>query len=186
MKSALIVVDAQQSFLKRPYWSQTDVPRFLERLQMLIDRCAAQGVPVLQVFHVEEDDGPSNPFSRRSGYVKTLDGLRIEPTEVFSKSVHSAMFASTADGQGMDYWLRKHGIGRVIVSGIRTEQCCETTTRHASDLGYTVSYVMDATLTFKMVTESGRVYTPQDIMERTELVLAGRFAEIKRVESLQL
>jgi hypothetical protein len=37
-----------------------------------------------------------------------------------------------------------------------------------------------------MVTESGRIYTPQDIMERTELVLAGRFAEVKRVESLQL
>ena len=96
------------------------------------------------------------------------------------------MFAATADGQGMDYWLRKRGIEHLIVSGIRTEQCCETTTRHASDMGYKVSYVMDATLTFKMVTESGRIYTPQDIMERTELVLAGRFAEVKRVESLQL
>ncbi len=102
MKSALIVVDAQQSFLKRPYWSETDSPRFIERLQALIDRCVAQQIPVLQVFHVEEE-GPSNPFSRRSGYVKTLAGLRIEPTEVFSKSVHSAMFASTADGQSMDY-----------------------------------------------------------------------------------
>ena len=42
MKSALIVVDAQQSFLKRPYWSETDAPRFIERLQMLIDRCVAR------------------------------------------------------------------------------------------------------------------------------------------------
>ena len=92
----------------------------------------------------------------------------------------------TADGQSMDYWLRKRGIGHLIVSGIRTEQCCETTTRHASDMGYKVSYVMDATLTFQMVTESGRIYTPQDIMERTELVLAGRFADVKRVETLQL
>src|SRR5688500_16436292 len=134
MKSALIVVDVQQSFPERPYWSDTDAPRFLERLQALIDRCTAQNVPVLQVFHVEEDEGPENPFSRRSGYVKTLAGLRIEPAEVFSKSVHSAMFAATADGQSMDYWLRKRGIGHLIVSGIRTEQCCETTTRHASDM----------------------------------------------------
>ena len=186
MKSALLVIDAQQSFLKRPYWSETDSPRFIERLQMLIDRCVAQRVPVLQVFHVEEEEGASNPFSRRSGYVKTLPGLRIEPTEIFTKSVHSAMFAANADGQGMDYWLRKHGIEHLLISGIRTEQCCETTTRHASDMGYKVSYVMDATLTFKMVTESGRIYTPQDIMERTELVLAGRFAEVKRVESLQV
>ncbi len=61
MKSALIVVDVQQSFLKRPYWSDTDAPRFMERLQALIDRCTAQRVPVLQVFHVEEDEGPVEP-----------------------------------------------------------------------------------------------------------------------------
>jgi len=102
MKSALIVVDAQQSFLKRPYWSETDAPRFIERLQMLIDRCVAKQIPVLQVFHVEEEEGAANPFSRRSGYVKTLAGLRIEPTELFTKSVHSAMFAATADGQRPD------------------------------------------------------------------------------------
>src|ERR1044072_7668489 len=74
MKSALLVIDAQHSFLKRPYWSETDSPRFIERLQMLIDRCVAQRIPVLQVFHVEEDEGPSNPFSRRSGYVNRLPG----------------------------------------------------------------------------------------------------------------
>jgi nicotinamidase-related amidase len=74
MKSALIVVDVQQSFLKRPYWSDADAPRFMERLQALIDRCTARDVPVLQVFHVEEDEGPENPFSRRSGYVKALTG----------------------------------------------------------------------------------------------------------------
>ena len=30
-------------------------------------------------------------------------------------------------------WLRNHGIEELLVTGIRTEQCCETTTRHASD-----------------------------------------------------
>jgi nicotinamidase-related amidase len=184
--AALLVVDVQQSFTKRPYWSEQDVPAFLERLQTLLDRAEAQRLPVLQVFHVEEDDSAGNPFSRRSGWVQTLSGLRIRPTEVFTKSVHSAMFASNSEGQSVDYWLRKHGIGRVIVSGIRTEQCCETTTRHASDLGYAVSFVTDATLTFTMVAESGRVWSPQEIRERTELVLAGRFAEVRQVETVKL
>ena len=145
------------------------------------DRAEAQRIPVLQVFHVEEDEGAGNPFSRRSGLVEALPGLNIRPTDVFSKSVHSAMFASNAEGQSLDYWLRKHGVERIIVSGIRTEQCCETTTRHASDMGYKVSYVMDATLTFQMVTESGRIYTPQDIMERTELVLGQARANNSRL-----
>lgn len=186
MKSALLVIDVQRSFTARPYWIQAETTHFMNRLQALIDRCEAQSIPVLQIFHVEEDEGPENPFSRRSGLVEALPGLRIRPSDVFSKSVHSAMFASNGEGQSLDYWLRKHGVGRLIVAGVRTEQCCETTTRHASDLGYAVIYAIDATLTFKMVTESGRVFTPQDIMERTELVLAGRFAQVARVEAVAL
>ena len=186
MKSALLVVDVQKSFTARPYWSEEDVPAFMSQLQQLVDRCRKAGVPALQVFHVDEPNEPSNPFSRRSGLVETLPQLSIEPAEVFYKSVHSAMFASTADGQTMDHWLRRRGIGRIIVTGIRTEQCCETTTRHASDLGYDVTYAIDATLTFKMVSGSGRTYTPAEIRDRTELVLAGRFAQVRSASAVAL
>jgi nicotinamidase-related amidase len=79
-------------------------------------------------------------------------------------------------------WLTKHGIQHLIVSGIRTEQCCETTTRHASDLGYKVDYVTEATLTFPMTDRHGREWTPQEIKSRTELVLDDRFARITTVE----
>jgi len=186
MKSALIVIDVQQSFMHRPYWSDAELPAFLQRTQSLIDRFQAAGAPVLQVFHVDEESGPSAPFSRHSGLVQALPGLRIEPAAVFHKSVHSAMFAGNGEGQSLDYWLRKHGIGHLVVTGIRTEQCCETTTRHASDLGYSVTYALDATLTFPMVSGSGRTYTTEDIRERTALVLAGRFATVVNAEAVAL
>lgn len=177
MKSALIVVDVQQSFTRRPYWDDTELPGFLSNLQSLVDRAERGGMPVLQVFHVDEV-GAENPFSFESGLIKPLPELRIKPTEVFTKSVHSAMFAANATGQSLDYWLRTHGVERLIVTGIRTEQCCETTTRHASDMGYSVTYAMDATLTFPMVSGSGRRYTAAEIRDRTSLVLEGRFAKV--------
>jgi nicotinamidase-related amidase len=155
MKSALIVIDVQQSFTHRPYWSDAGVPAFKQKLQALIDRFHAAGQPVLQVFHVEET-GAEDPFSQASGFVTTLPGLHVKPVAIFHKSVHSAMFGSTAEGQSLDYWLRRHGVQRLVITGIRTEQCCETTTRHASDLGYQVTYAIDATLTFPMVSGSGR------------------------------
>ena len=185
MKSALVIVDVQQSFLHRPYWDAREYLPFLERLQSLIDRAGTARIPVLQVFHVE-NGGVHNPFSVVSGFVKAVPELRIDPTEVFHKSVHSAMFASTASGHSVDYWLRQHGIQRIIVTGIRTEQCCETTTRHASDLGYDVVYAMDATLTFPMVSESGRQFSVADLRERTELVLAGRFASVMNADAVPL
>lgn len=186
MKSALIVIDVQQSFTRRPYWQEQDLSGFLQSLQGLIDQFQAAELPVLQVFHVEEDAGPSGPFSRHSGLVSTLPGLRLNPTDVFYKSVHSAMFACNPQGQSVDYWLRRNGIDRLVVTGIRTEQCCETTTRHASDLGYSVAYAIDATLTFPMVSGSGRTFSAADIRERTELVLGGRFADVVKAAAVHL
>ena len=171
--TALIVVDVQESFRHRPYWSDADVPFFLRNLQALVDGARARGIPVVQVFHVEE----SGAFALASGHVRTMTGLSIGPTAIFQKRSHSALV-----GSGLDVWLVQHGIRKVIVSGIRTEQCCETTTRHAADIGYDVDYVGDATLTFAMTGRDGRVWSPAEIRARTELVLEDRFARIATVE----
>jgi len=171
--SALIVVDAQESFRQRPYWSEADAPAYLAKQQALIDGAKARGIPVVQIFHVEDD----GVFALASGFVKTLSGLAIQPDAIFHKRSHSALV-----GSGLDVWLVQHGIRRLIVSGIRTEQCCETTTRHASDVGYQVDYVSEATLTFAMTDRHGKRWTPAEIRERTELVLDSRFARIASVE----
>lgn len=167
--TALLVIDVQESFRHAPYWSEADLPPFIDRLQSLIDGASAQGIPVLQVFHT----APTGHFSTASGHVRTLAPITIQPDAIFHKARHSALI-----GTGLDTWLTRHGIRRLIVSGIRTEQCCETTTRHASDRGWTVDFVTEATLTFTMTHPNGQTYTPADIKARTELVLSGRFARI--------
>ena len=171
--TALIVIDAQESFRHRPYFEATPLPVYLERQQALIDGAKAAGIPVVQIFHVEE----TGVFSLGSGLVVPLQPLKLAADAVFYKRRHSALI-----GSGLDVWLTQNGIRRVIISGIRTEQCCETTTRHASDLGYLVDYVGEATLTFPMTDAGGRVWSPAEIRARTELVLAGRFARIATVE----
>src|SRR6201982_1726140 len=88
------------------------------------------------------------------------------------------MFGRSAEGKTLEEWLRERGIAELLITGIRTEQCCETTTRHASDLGFSVRYVTDATLTFPMRTRGGREVTAAEIQERTEMVLEGRFAQV--------
>jgi nicotinamidase-related amidase len=168
-RTALLVIDAQQSFEHRPYWDPSDAPVFLERLQSLVDGAKARQIPIAQIFHVEE----SGAFSLESGYVRTMASLSIAPDVTFYKHRHSALI-----GSGLPVWLTERGIQHLIVSGIRTEQCCETTTRHASDCGYDVDFVSEATLTFAMTDRVGRRWTAADIKARTELVLDGRFARV--------
>lgn len=178
MTTALLMIDVQQSFRARPYWSGADAEPFLAAANALVDGATARGLPVVRVFHVEEPDTPDNPFSKASGLVRPLDGLApFDAALTLEKHRHSALA-----GTELGIWLQLHGIRRLIVAGIRTEQCCETTTRHASDLGFEVDYVTDATLTFDMKTPAGATLTAAQIRERTEAVLDGRFATVGTVE----
>jgi len=178
MKTCLIVIDAQESFRHRPYSSEQGMPAYLTAQNALIEGCAARGLPVVRVLHVDGPKAASNPFSLESGHVVPLAGLvDFTPAASFIKGRHSALV-----GTGLDVWLTQNGIGRLIISGIRTEQCCETTTRHASDLGWVVDYVPDATLTWDMQLPDGSPLSAADIKARTATVLKDRFATICTVE----
>ena len=180
MNTALILIDVQQSFRQRPYWNEAASRPFLACSNALIDGCVRRGVPIVRIFH---NDGPadaSNPFAIESGHVRPLDGLaHFDAAAQFIKHRHSALV-----GTGLPVWLRQQGIGRLIVSGIRTEQCCETTTRHASDEGFSVDFCAEATLTFDMQHLDGSRLPASDIVARTSAVLAGRFASICKVEQV--
>ena len=179
MKQAVIAIDIQESFRQMPFWSDADLPAFIQATQGLLDAAAARGISIAQVFHIHGPEKPRSAFTRDSGHVQTLAELRMpRPAEVFYKKVHSAFYGVSDKGATLQAWLREQGVEEVIVCGIRTEQCCETTARHASDDGFKVKYAMDATMTFAMTSPSGRVYTPQEIKDRTELVLVNRFARI--------
>jgi nicotinamidase-related amidase len=174
MKTCLILIDVQESFRQRPYFTANDLPAYLAAQNALIDGCVAQGVPIVRIFHVDGPKAASNPFALESGFVKPLAKLHVfDAAATFYKNRHSALV-----GTGLDVWLTQQGIQKLIISGIRTEQCCETTTRHASDLGWAVDYCLDATLTWDMQQMDGSTLCAADIKARTATVLQDRFATI--------
>lgn len=174
MKSCLVLIDAQESFRHRPFFTERDLPAWLAAQNALIEACARHGVPIVRVFHVAGPKTAANPFALESGLVRPLAGLApAQEAVTFHKSRHSALV-----GTGLDVWLTQNGIGNLVISGIRTEQCCETTARHASDLGWRVDFVTEATLTFDMQHEDGTPLPATAIKARTAAVLKDRFATI--------
>jgi len=172
--TAMLVIDVQESFRQRPYFHGDDLPAYFDAQNRLVAGFVRLGLPVVRVLHVE----PDGPFSHASGLVRPMAELAaFDPALAFEKHAHSAM-----SGSPLASWLTMRGIARVVVSGIRTEQCCETTTRDASDRGFQVDFASPATLTFPMRHAAGRAYGADEIRERTELVLADRFATIVDAE----
>ena len=191
MTNALIVIDVQESFRARPLWQAVNNPDITDDVQRLVDAARAAGDQVIWVLHAEP--GTGNTFDPASGFVRLMDELKPadgEPTLV--KTVHNAF--TTTD---LQHRLTVAGVRSITVCGLNTEQCVETTARFASDLGYRVTFAVDATGTFPIrhrdapadmtveeLLADPRTLAPEDIVARTEYVLAGRFATVKTVEEL--
>lgn len=177
MSTALIVIDVQESFRRRPSWSAVSNPDIVARVTTLVDAARAGDHPVIWVWHAEP--GSDTVFDPVQGLVRPIDGLDVRPDEAQVTKTSRNAFTTTNLGQQ----LTAAGIDELVICGIQTEQCCETTARVAADLGYRVTFVTQATATFPIVRpDTGAILDVDEVIERTEFALAGRFATIATVD----
>jgi nicotinamidase-related amidase len=191
MSTALIVIDVQESFRQQPQWAASSNPAVAARAAELVAAARERGELVVWVLHAEP--GTGGPFDPARGLVRLMDGLSPRDGEpVITKTSHNA-FTTTNLAQ----LLTSQGIGELVICGIRTEQCCETTARVAADLGYRVTFVTEATATSPIehrdappgrglaeILADPRTLPAADVLARTEYALAGRFATIATVAEL--
>jgi len=173
MDTALLVIDIQDSFKTDPArWASRNNPAFERNVTELIATFREASHPVIFVLHNDPDPGfrPGDPEVRLMDF---LDRREHEPLIVKNKR---NAFTSTDLQQRLDAL----GVRKVVISGISTEQCCETTARVAADLGYDVDFVTEATATFPIGSLSADA-----IVERTEAVLNKRFARIAKVSDVK-
>lgn len=179
VNNALLVIDVQESFRTRPNWAESSNPGIVDSVNRLVDLARAENDLVVWVLHSEPGSG--GPFDPASGYVRVMAGLApVDGEPVLTKTSHNA-FTTT----NLQQLLTARGIRKLQVSGIRTEQCCETTARVGSDLGFDMTFVIDATATTPLPHwRTGEVLPTDAIIARTEYALAGRFAAIATVDEL--
>lgn len=192
MDRALIVIDVQESFRQQPNWAAISDPGIVAAVNRLLALARADGDLVVWVLHAEAGSGDA--FDPASGHVRPIDGLvprEGEPT--VTKSSHNA-FSTT----NLQQVLTMNGVRELVICGIRTEQCCETTARVGSDFGYDVTFVLDATATSPIehpdappgrsvaeILADPATLSTGDILDRTRYVLAGRFATVTTVAALE-
>jgi nicotinamidase-related amidase len=177
-ESALLVVDAQDSFKATARWERRNNLQFEQNVGSLIEAYRAAGLPVFFFLHTDEDEG----FATDSPYFKLMDFITPRSDEpVIVKDTRNC-FTST----NLQTYLLHGGIRRLAITGIQMEQCCETTARVAADLGYAVDFVIDATMTFPILNPDvpGDELDVASIQERTIFVLRRRFARIVTTHEL--
>jgi nicotinamidase-related amidase len=177
-QSALLVVDAQDSFKANSRWERRNNLDFGKNVGALIEAYRTAELPVIFFLHTDGDEG----FATDSPFFKLMDFIKPRPGEpVLIKNTRNC-FTSTP----LQPYLIEKGVRRITITGIQMEQCCETTARVAADLGYAVDFVTEATMTFPIPNwdNPGQELGVDAIRERTEYALRRRFARITTVAQL--
>ncbi|WP_326742023.1 cysteine hydrolase family protein [Streptomyces sp. NBC_01768] len=177
--AALIVVDVQEGFEDEAYWGPRNNPEADRNIAGLIDAWQSSGRPVVFVRHDSpKPDSPlrvGQPGNGFKGYVEERRGKGDGPGLLLTKSVNSA-FYGTPD---LKEWLDRSGIRQLVVAGIQTNMCVETTARMGGNLGYEVFVPLDATHTFDLAGPWGWTLGADELTRATAVSLhGGGFAKV--------
>ncbi len=137
----------------RWYFEQLD-DRVIPNMQLLLHACRDAGIEVLHttIESLTLDGRDRSLDYKITGFNipkgawdgKVIDQLAPLDDEIWLPKGSSSVFVSTH----IDYLLRNLGIRQLVISGLITDQCVESAIRDACDLGYLVTQVTDACLTY--------------------------------------
>lgn len=167
--SALLVIDVQQGFDEESFWGPRNNPAAEDNIAALMDAWREAGRPVVLVRHASVQPGSVLAADHPGHAFKDLVEKRREGALVITKTVNSA-FYGTPD---LAEWLTARGIGQLVLVGIQTNMCVETTARMAGNLGYDVLVPLDATHTFDLTGPQGLSLTADELATATAVNLQG-------------
>ena len=161
---ALLVVDVQEASVTRGPWRGEEV---LGNIRELIARARETGVEVVFVQHdgqPGDDDEPGLP-----GW-ELHAGILPEAGERVVRKRNNSAFRGT----GLAAALREQKIGTLMVVGIQTEYCVDTTCRVAFELGFDVLVPRMGNTTF----DNGDIAASRIHELVNQRIFAGRFASV--------
>ena len=169
---ALIIIDVQRGFHDAAYWGPRNNPECEAHIASLLDHWRARSWPIVFVRHDSSDpQSVLAPGKPGNAFTEIITGT---PDLLVSKTVNSS-FHGTPD---LHAWLQSAGIEQVVVCGITTNHCCETTARLAGNLGYDTYFAIDATHTFDRRALDGSVIPAETVSRMTAANLHGEFATV--------
>ncbi|MFJ3880430.1 cysteine hydrolase family protein [Streptomyces sp. NPDC090077] len=167
--SALLVIDVQKGFDDASFWGKRNNPAAEGNIAALMDAWRETGRPVVLVRHASRPGSVLAPDQPGHAFKDFVEERRGKEALLVTKAVNSA-FYGTPD---LAEWLTASGIRQLVVAGIQTNMCVETTARMAGNLGYEVLVPLDATHTFDLAGPGGLSLTADALADATAVNLQG-------------
>ncbi len=167
-KTAMLVIDMQNCFCSpKGSIENPDTRAITPNINSIAKQCRKKQIPVIWIRMIGEPDGsdtglwrlfqPNSPISKdrqnpqlalsnKSKESELWKALDVDKRDYFvNKKRYSALIANSSK---LNQLLKKLKKDTLIITGVGTNVCCESTARDAMMLGYKVIFVSDANATF--------------------------------------
>ena len=134
MTTALLIIDVQHALCSGEY-EAFECTRVIERINSVARRMRAVGAPVVVIQH----ETPSGLLLYGSAGWQLADGLDVQAGDIYIRKQATDSFHNTE----LQARLQALGVNKLVICGLQSEFCVDTTTRRALALGYPVVLVAD-------------------------------------------
>jgi nicotinamidase-related amidase len=135
MNTALLVIDVQQGLCEGEH-AAFESQQVIARINQVSARARAAGVLVIFIQH----ESAAGYLEFATPDWQLAQGLRVEPGDLRLRKTTADAFHRTA----LEQTLKHHAVTDLVICGMQTEFCVDTTTRRALALAYPVVLVADA------------------------------------------
>jgi nicotinamidase-related amidase len=167
--TVLLIIDVQLGLFEDKYQLYNTEP-LLNTLSTLISQARQSGTPLIYIQHTGSGLEPGMPGWQIHPDIAPAEG------ELVVHKTHPDSFWDTT----LQEELHKLGVKNLVIAGLQTEYCVDTTCRRANSLGYSVTLVADGHSTF----DNRHLKAPQIIAHHNE-TLNGSFLTVRPADSIR-
>lgn len=172
-KTALLVIDVQVAMFSDESAVLYNEDKVLDNIYNLLQKARLTNTPVVFIQHTSEEDdefGKGKPTWSIHPRIAPLENEKIVEKKTWDS------FYKTE----LNDVLKQQGITNLVIVGMQTEFCLDTTCRRAFSMGYDNVLVKDAHSTF-----DGKVLKASQIVEHHNSVLGGRFVKLMSTDEIE-
>jgi len=148
---ALLILDMQRYFLdKSSHAFIPSAPEIVENIKKIENIFLEKNLPVILTKHINTSKNAKmmklwwkDLIKEESIFSEIIPELMNKKAKIIKKSQYDAFY-----GTELEKFLKRKRIKQIIITGVMTHLCCETTARSAFVRNFEVFFVIDGTATY--------------------------------------